>query len=60
MKWRTAELDPLMDWVEAREAEITLAEINGHGSVPMHNESLSLKAVSRQLWAMLNPLVSDS
>ena len=51
--------DPFLDWVEAQEAKITTAATEGHGNVPMHDKSLPLKEVSRQHWAMLNPLLGE-
>ena len=57
---RTSEMDPLLDWVERQEEPITDEALTSQGNVPMHDESLSLKEVSRQLWAMLQKLVVDT
>ena len=57
---RTSEMDPLLDWVEAQVEPITLdmlANPPRASSVPML-DAASLIEVSRQLWAMLNPLLS--
>ena len=53
-------MDPLLDWVERQEEPITDEALTSQGNVPMHDESLSLKEVSRQLWAMLQKLVVDT
>ena len=58
---RTSELDPLLDWVEAQVEHITLdvlANPPRARNIPMV-DAATLLEVSRQLWAMLNPLLSS-
>ena len=57
---RTSELDPLLDWVEAQIEPITLGLLANpprDRNIPMV-DAATLLEVSRQLWAMLNPLLS--
>ena len=55
---RTEELDSILNWVARQSDEID--DDNLPEDVPMVNKAPSLKEVSRQLWAMLNPLIKDS
>ena len=58
---RTAEMDPLLDWVESRTEEIIdLDEISTEsgGSAPMVDQAQTIREVARQLWALLNPLLA--
>ena len=57
---RTEDVDALLDWVEQQTEPITAEQLNGLGNVPMLNECPSLKEISRQFWALLNPLVVNS
>ena len=60
---RSSEMDVILDWVESRTEEITEADVTeSGGSAPMIDIAGqgSLKEVSRQLWAMLNPLLVNN
>ena len=57
---RTAEVDPLLDWVEQQVGPITDNEIlHEKGNAPMVNAAQSLKEVFRHFWALFNPLVAE-
>ena len=58
---RTSELDPLLDWVEAQIEPIFLNMLmspSRNKPIPMVDAAGNLIEVARQLWAMLNPLLS--
>ena len=57
---RCEELDGLLNWAELQQEPIDPELIGPSDCCPMLNEAPSLREVSRQLWAMLNPLVKDS
>ena len=59
---RTSELDSLLDWVEAQTEPITESVLRGvgGGSFPMSDQTTSLIDVSKQFWALLNPLVFET
>ena len=57
---RCEELDALLNWAEAQKDPIEVELIGASDCCPMLNKAPSLREVSRQLWAMLNPLVRDS
>ena len=57
---RCEELDTLLNWAEAQKDPIDPELIGYSDCCPMLNRAPSLREVSRQLWAMLNPLVKDS
>ena len=60
MAGRTEEIDDLLNWVEARSEPIVLEVLTSADCVPMLKECPSLREVSRQLWALLNPLVAET
>ena len=51
-------MDALLKWVEGQEEFID--DTNVHHSAPMIDKAPSIKEVSRQLWAMMSPLVKES
>ena len=53
-------MDPLLNWIELQEEPIVVENLGPHDRVPMVNESPSLKEVSRQMCALLRPLVADT
>ena len=57
---RCEELDPLLSWVELQSEAIDVDLIGASDNCPMLNKAPSLREVSRQLWAMLNPLVKET
>ena len=57
---RCEELDALLNWAETQSEAIDVELIGHSDHCPMLNRAPSLREVSRQLWAMLNPLVKDS
>ena len=55
---RHDEVDAVLDWIEQQSDQI---DDNKFGSnCPMVSNAPSLKEVSKQLWALLNPLVKDT
>jgi hypothetical protein len=59
---RYPEIDGLLDWVEGQTDPIgdhTMSSVN-NGCLPMQDHTPSLSTVSRQLWAMLAPLVDET
>ena len=56
---RTAEMDPLLDWVEQQAEDIPFDLDRQPGSAPMVIVAPNLREVSRQFWALLSPLVSE-
>ena len=58
---RCDEVDPLLDWIEQQSGAIDDKQLHrAVGNVPTISTAPSLKEVSRQLWALLSPLVRDS
>ena len=57
---RCEELDALLNWAETCTESIDVELIGVSDCCPMLNKAPSLREVSRQLWAMLNPLVKDT
>ena len=55
---RTEEMDALLNWVELQTEAIYVEKLPD--SAPMVDKAPSIKEVSRQLWALLNPLVKES
>ena len=60
MAGRCEEVDDVLNWVEARAEPIVMEELPHEQNLPMTNDIPNMKELSRQLWAMLNPLVADS
>ena len=58
MAGRTEEMDALLTWVEQQEDFIDDTNL-GH-SAPLVDNAPNVRDVSRQLWAMLSPLLKDS
>ena len=54
---RCSDMDPLLDWIERQDDEIDHDQLLE--CVPMVNHAPSLKEVSKQLWAFLQPLTKD-
>ena len=57
---RCEELDALLNWTEVQTESIDVELVGASDCCPMLNRAPSLREVSRQLWAMLNPLVKDT
>ena len=53
-------MDALLTWIEQQEDPIDDKLLDHGGSAPMINAAPSIREVSRQLWALLNPLVKDA
>ena len=53
-------MDSLLNWIEGRVEPIVVEELGYDECVPMVSDAPSLKDVSRQLWAMLRPLVAET
>lgn len=57
---RCEEIYPLLEWVERQEQPITNETLTGSGNIPAIDAAPSLREVSRQMWALLSPLVKDT
>jgi hypothetical protein len=57
---RCEEIDGVLNWVELQTEPITNDTLLHAQSLPMLNECPSMRELSRQLWALLNPLLADS
>ena len=57
---RCEEIDGVLNWAELQTEAITVESMAKKQNLPMLNECPNMKELSRQLWALLNPLIADS